>query len=280
MPLEQFDFTNERGETLSGRLERPDDEVRAYALFAHCFTCAKTSIAALRISRALAMLGVATLRFDFAGLGDSEGGFERAGFSGDVADVVSAANALAATGRPISLLIGHSLGGAAVLAAAHELDQVRAVAVIAAPFQPSHVLSQLGVDLATLESQDETEVELGGRRLTVPKSFVDDVRMQKLHERIGELGRPLLVLHSPLDAIVPIENASEIFLAARHPKSFVSLDHADHLMNRAEDAEFAANVIVAWAARYLPTPAATLPEATPGEARVVASGSVAAGVGR
>lgn len=274
MRSERFDFRNGRGETLSGRLELPGGTPVAYALFAHCFTCAKGSLAAVRISRALAALGVATLRFDFTGLGDSEGEFGRAGFSGDVADVTAAAVAMTEAGFPPALLIGHSLGGAAVLAAGPDVPQARAVAVIGAPSDPRHVLGHLGAQLAEVEKLGQAIVTLGGRPFTVPKSFVDDVRMQTVRERIAGLGKALLVLHSPVDETVSVENASSIFLAARHPKSFVSLDTADHLLTRVEDADYAARVIAAWASRYLPAAAAApLPAARAGEVRIAETGA-------
>jgi putative redox protein len=264
MPSERFDFTNDRGLTLSGRLELPEGPARAFALFAHCFSCAKTNLAAVRVSRVLAGMGIGVLRFDFTGLGGSEGEFARGGFSGDVADVVSAARAMAGSGRPVSLLVGHSLGGAAVLAAAAEVPDARAVAVIAAPAQPVHVLGQLGEDLARVEAEGEAEVHLGGRPFTVTKSFVDDVRMHDLHGHIAHLGRALLVLHSPVDETVPASDASTIFLAARHPKSFVSLDHADHLLTRPEDADYAGRVIAAWASRYIGVAPAAVPAVADG----------------
>jgi putative redox protein len=272
MPSDQFDFQNGRGQTLSGRLERPDGPVAAYALFAHCFSCAKTSIAAVRVTRALAAMGVATLRFDFTGLGHSEGEFARDGFSGDVADIAAAAAAMAEAGCPPSLLVGHSLGGAAVLAAARDIESARAVAVIGAPSDPKHVLGQLGAELAKVEAEGQAEVTLGGRPFTVSKSFVDDVRMQTVRDRIASLGRALLVLHSPVDDTVSIENASSIFLAARHPKSFVSLDTADHLLTKAEDAEYAARVIAAWVSRYLPAADAP-PAATAADVLVAETGA-------
>ena len=274
MRSERFDFRNERGETLSGRLERPDGTPAAYALFAHCFTCAKSSLAAVRISRALAALGVATLRFDFTGLGDSQGEFGRAGFSGDVADVAAAAAAMTEAGYPPALLVGHSLGGAAVLAAAADVTSAQAVAVIGAPSDPRHVLNQLGAGLAEVEQRGQAEVTLAGRSFTVPKSFVDDVRLQTLKERIAGLDRALLVLQSPVDEVVPVENASAIFLAAKHPKSFVSLDTADHLLTRAEDAEYAARVIAVWASRYVAgAGVAPRPATQPGEVRVAETGA-------
>jgi putative redox protein len=249
MRSERIEFRNPRGHKLAARLDQPDGVARSFALFAHCFTCDKSSKAAVRISRALADLGVGVLRFDFTGLGESEG--EIAGFSADVQDLLAAAAHMAAAGQAPTLLIGHSLGGAAVLAAAAEIASVKAVATIGAPGDPAHVLKLLGDGVKAIEANGAAEVRVGGRPFTLTQGFVDDARMQDLPARIHHLGRALLILHSPIDAIVGIDNASEIFLAARHPKSFVSLDKADHLLTRGEDADYAAAVIAAWAARYI-----------------------------
>jgi uncharacterized OsmC-like protein/esterase/lipase len=251
MRSEPFEFQNAQGLKLSGRLDRPDGAARAFALFAHCFTCDKTSKAAVRISRALAEIGVGVLRFDFTGLGDSEGDFATTGFSSNVADLVAAAARMAERGVAPALLIGHSLGGSAVLAAAGDVASAKAVVSIGAPSEPSHVLRLLGDGVNTIEAKGRAEVSVGGRPFMVGKTFVDDVRMQSLSQRIAHLGRALLVMHSPLDAIVGIDNASAIFLAARHPKSFVSLDTADHLLTKSGDADYAAAVIAAWASRYV-----------------------------
>jgi uncharacterized OsmC-like protein/alpha/beta superfamily hydrolase len=260
MPTKTFDFTGAQGQRLSGRLDLPEGPVRAYALFAHCFTCAKSSLAATHVSRALAALGVGTLRFDFTGLGASEGTFADAGFSGDVADLHAAAQAMAAAGIGPSLLIGHSLGGAAALAAAGDMAGVTAVATIAAPFKAEHVTRQFGAGLAKVLEEGEAAVDLGGRPFRIKRSFLEDLQAQDPKDRIGKLRRALLVLHSPVDQVVGVENAAEIFLAARHPKSFVCLDHADHLLTRPEDGRYAASVIAAWAGRYLPIPVVeTLP---------------------
>jgi len=249
MRTEKIEFAGADGHKLAARLDRPDGTARTFALFAHCFTCDKGSKAAVRISRALAELGVGVLRFDFTGLGESEG--ELAGFSADVRDLVAAARHLEALGSAPSLLIGHSLGGAAVLAAAADIPWAKAVATIGAPADPAHVLGLLGAGLAKIEADGAAEVTIGGRPFTITRAFVEDARMQDLRGAVARLGRALLVLHSPVDAIVGIENASEIFLAARHPKSFVSLDRADHLLTRGEDADYAAQVIAAWAGRYV-----------------------------
>ncbi len=264
MQTEPIDFTNSRGQRLAARLDRPEGSAHAFALFAHCFTCDKTSKAAVRISRALAALGLAVLRFDFTGLGESEG--ELTGFSANVQDVIDAAAHMAGLGMAPALLVGHSLGGTAALAAAGDIGSVKAVAVIGAPADPAHVLKQFGADLATIERDGAAEVRIGGRPFTVRRDFVEDARIHDLKGRIAALHRALLVLHSPIDAVVGIENATDIFLAARHPKSFVSLDAADHLLTRNADADYAADVIAAWASRYVGGAAAQPPTGAPTEA--------------
>jgi putative redox protein len=276
MGTEPFDFTGAEGQRLSGRLERPEGRATgAWALFAHCFTCSKSSVAAVRISRALAALGVGVLRFDFTGLGESEGEFADSTFSGGVRDVHAAVEAMAAMGMAPSLLIGHSLGGAAVLAAAGDIGCVRAVATIAAPFDVKQVTDLFGPEgLDAIEAKGEAVVQLEGRPFRVRKGFVDDLRAQHQGERIAHLRRALLILHSPIDRTVDVENASRIFLAARHPKSFVSLDHADHLLSKAEDAAYAAGVIAAWASHYLPQgPAAAADALDPGVVEVETTGA-------
>ena len=253
MPTRPFDFANTAGNRLSGRLELPAGPPRAWALFAHCFTCGKDNLAAVRIARRLAAAGIGVLRFDFTGLGHSEGEFADSDFSANVEDLVAASAAMAAAGMAPALLIGHSLGGAAVLAATAAIPSVKAVATIAAPFDVAHVLNQITPDVvALIESSGSGSVMLGGRALTIRKQFIDDVRQQDQGARIAALHRPLLMLHSPTDLVVGIDNVTQIFLAARHPKSFVALDGADHLLSKPADANFAADVIIAWASRYLP----------------------------
>lgn len=251
MPTETFDFTGAEGQMLSGKLDLPDGPARSHAIFAHCFTCTKDSVAAVRIARALAARGIAVLRFDFTGLGHSGGIFSEGGFSSDMRDLLAAAAAMAAAGRPPSLLIGHSLGGAAVLSAAGELPSVRAVATIGAPFDVHHITGQFGDSLNEIVDKGEARVNLGGRPFTVRRNFVDDLKNHDQKARIHNLHKALLVLHAPLDEIVGVENATAIFVAARHPKSFVSLDNADHLLTRQRDADYAASVISAWASRYI-----------------------------
>ena len=251
MTTQVFDFTGARGHQLSGRLDLPDGPILAYALFAHCFTCTKNSLAATHISRALNGRGIAVLRFDFSGLGQSEGAFADSTFSGDVADLIEAARAMEAAGIAPHLLIGHSLGGAAVLAAAPELPGLKAVATIGAPFDVTHVTRQFSDALQTILDDGQAQVTLGGRSLTVRRAFVDDLGGHDLGERVHRLHHPLLVMHAPLDETVGVDNASQIFLAARHPKSYVSLADADHLLTRSADSEYAAEVIAAWASRYL-----------------------------
>ncbi len=246
-------FPGTDGVQLAGHLDLPDGPVRATALFAHCFTCSHRSHAASRISRELARQGVAVLRFDFTGLGSSDGEFAETTFSGNVADVVAAARWLGEELAPVSLLVGHSLGGAAVIAAAGELDDVRGVATIGAPADPEHVAHTIeGLGAPGSAGDEPVEVRIGGRPFRLRRAFLDDVADQRQTERIAGLRRSLLVLHSPIDEIVGVDQARRIFEAARHPKSFVSLDEADHLLNDRADAQYAAGVIAAWGARFLP----------------------------
>ena len=262
MPAERFDFPNARGQNLAALLDRPAGEPRAYALFAHCFTCGKDNHAAKRIAEGLTALGIAVLRFDFTGLGSSEGEFANTTFSSNVADLVAAANELRRTARAPAILIGHSLGGAAVLAAASEVAEARAVVTIGAPSDPAHVTGLFRGRLDEIGSKGEIEVALAGRPFRISRAFVDDLAEHRLVECIADLRKALLVFHSPTDDIVGIDNASVIFTAAKHPKSFVSLADADHLLSRRSDATYVANVIRAWAERYLdlPAPAPMLPD--------------------
>lgn len=268
MHTERFDFPSADGVRLAARLDLPDGKPVAYALFAHCFTCGKDINAASRIAGALAARGIGTLRFDFTGLGGSHGDFANTGFSSNLDDLASAAAYMRENGRPISLLIGHSLGGAAVLAVAERLEEVTAVAVIAAPMRVDHVVHQFAEHVPAIEARGEAVVNLAGRPFTIRSSFLEDARSHDQGARVARLGRPLLIMHSPVDAIVGVENARTIFESARHPKSFVSLDDADHLLSRRRDAEYAAGVLAAWASRYLPE-AAAAPAVRPDNAVVV-----------
>jgi uncharacterized OsmC-like protein/pimeloyl-ACP methyl ester carboxylesterase len=254
MPAERFDFLNDRGELLSAFLDRPAGNPRAYALFAHCFTCGKDIHAAKRISAGLTALGIAVLRFDFTGLGSSEGEFANTTFSSNVADLVAAARHMSGQGHAPSLLIGHSLGGAAILAAAGDMPQARAVVTIAAPADPAHVTHLFSDRIGAIRDAGELEVSLGGRPFRIKREFLDDIETHKQAERIAKLHKALLIFHSPTDETVGIDNATAIFVAAKHPKSFVSLTGADHLLSRKEDAAYVANVIAAWAERYLDMP--------------------------
>lgn len=267
MPSVRVNFPGSLGAGLAGRLDTPDGAVRAWALFAHCFTCSKDSKAAAYIARALAEAGFGVLRFDFTGLGGSGGDFAHTDFSSNIDDLVAAADWLRAEHGAPALLIGHSFGGAAVLAAAHRVADCRAVVTLAAPFDPAHVSRLFGADVERISDHGQAEVELAGRRFTIRNSFLDDVAGQPQRERIHLLRRPLMVMHSPTDQQVAVDNARAIFEAALHPKSFVSLDGADHLLTRPEDARFAATLIAAWAARYLPAePDAAEERAAPPEA--------------
>jgi len=272
MRAERFDFPNADGQQLTGLLESPAGDPVAYALFAHCFTCSKDSRAAKRMAEALAVRGIALLRFDFTGLGSSEGDFANTDFSSNVDDLVAAADHLRRTHQAPSLLIGHSLGGAAVLAAAGRVPEAKAVATIAAPSDPGHIADLLGDRIDGIREHGEGEVVLGGRAFRIRREFLDDIAEHNLLEQIAGLRRALLILHAPTDELVSIDNATQIFTAARHPKSFVSLDDADHMLGRRRDARYAADVIAAWAQRYLPEAPAGDPAGGHGEVVVEETG--------
>ncbi len=256
MPTRTFTFPGPQGQELSGRLEVPiGGRPRAWALFAHCFTCSKNARAAVDISRSLAQRGIAVLRFDFTGLGDSEGAFEDTTFSSNVDDLVSAAHALKKEYDAPSILVGHSLGGAAVLRATAQLESVTAVATIGAPARPLHVLGLLQDAEEDIRESGRATVDIGGRPFTVRQEFVDDLREHDGVPGAAELdGRALLIMHAPTDNVVGIDNAARLYEAARHPKSFISLDGADHLLSSPGDADFVAGVLSAWARRYVSPP--------------------------
>jgi uncharacterized OsmC-like protein/alpha-beta hydrolase superfamily lysophospholipase len=269
---EKVEFVGSQGVPLAARLELPDRRPRAYALFAHCFTCGKDAVAAARIARALTAFDIAVLRFDFTGLGGSGGDFGNTDFTSNIEDVTLAADHLRENFTAPSILIGHSLGGAAVLAAKHRIPEARAVATIAAPAAPEHVLRLLAGSRAEVEQRGEADVVLGGRTFRIRKQFLDDIAAQPQAERIATLGAALLVMHSPTDELVDVDNARRIFDAARHPKSFVALDGVDHLITEPGDAEYVSAVLAAWATRYALGPAAR-PEPEP-PANAPAEGSV------
>jgi uncharacterized OsmC-like protein/fermentation-respiration switch protein FrsA (DUF1100 family) len=258
MPSQSIRFTATQGHELAARLELPAGEPRAYAIFAHCFTCSKESKAAAYISQALAARGISMLRFDFSSLE----------FSSNIADLVAAADYLRKSHQAPQILIGHSLGGAAVLVAAQEIPEARAVATIGAPFEPKHVAQLIAGGREELLARGEAQVDIGGRPFTIRRQFLEDLERHDPSKHIGALKKALLILHSPRDNIVSIDNAAKIFTAARHPKSFVSLDDADHLLTCAEDAAYAAEVLAAWVSRYLEKAAV---QAVPG-VRVVEAG--------
>jgi pimeloyl-ACP methyl ester carboxylesterase len=248
---ERFQFEATGGHKLAAALDAPDDKADGYALFAHCFTCGKDVLAARRIAATLVARRIAVLRFDFTGLGASEGEFANSTFSSNVADLVRAADHLRRMGKSPALLIGHSLGGAALLAAAGEIPEAKAIVTIGAPSDPAHVTHLFKDRLEDIRGLGEVEVALAGRPFRIRREFLDDVAEQKLLEKIGRLHRALLIMHSPTDDTVGIENATEIFSAAKHPKSYVSLAGADHLLNDKEDAVYVAEVIAAWSRRYV-----------------------------
>ncbi|MEZ5779891.1 MAG: bifunctional alpha/beta hydrolase/OsmC family protein [Paracoccaceae bacterium] len=263
MTTERITFPGHSGADLSARLDLPEGPHLATALFAHCFTCGKDVVAARRIAGRLAAMGIAVLRFDFTGLGQSKGEFAETGFLSNVGDLVKAADYLAGKGLGPELLIGHSLGGAAILKAASSIESAMAVVTIGAPFDPGHVTHNFADALDRIEKDGSAEVDLGGRPIRIGRDFVREVAAEELKAPIANLKRALLVMHAPRDTIVGIENATEIFKAAKHPKSFVTLDDADHLITRPADADYAAEVIAAWASRYLDLKVPEPPEGAP-----------------
>lgn len=252
MPTESVTFENRQGHRLAGRLELPGTGPRAWAVFTHCFTCSKDSLAAVRISRALADRGVGVLRFDFTGIGDSDGALEESHFTANVSDIHSAAQWLTAHDRAPALLIGHSLGGAAALAAAGDIPSVRAVVTIAAPSEPAHVRHAFSDHVQRIRETGAARVEIAGTGpYRITREFLNDIEAATLDDRVRLLRCAVLILHAPNDTVVPVEHATNLFRIARHPKSFISLDDMDHLLTDAKDAEYVANVIDAWSSRYV-----------------------------
>lgn len=252
MKTEKLEFEGTNGAKLAARLDLPNGKPRAYAIFAHCFTCSKDLNATRRIAGALAGSGIGVLRFDFTGLGSSEGEFASTNFSSNVDDLIKAADTLRERYMAPSLLIGHSLGGAAVLVAGSRIPEIRAVATINAPADARHVIHNFQADLENIENDGEATVKLAGRSFTIRKQFLEDLEASSVEKDVAALKKPLMVMHGPLDNTVGIENASAIFTAAKHPKSFISLDNADHLLTNEEDAEYVAETIATWSGRYLP----------------------------
>ncbi|PWG18300.1 bifunctional alpha/beta hydrolase/OsmC family protein [Salibaculum griseiflavum] len=274
MPTERFTFPGHSGHDLAARLDLPDGPHLATALFAHCFTCGKDIAAARRISARLTGLGIAVLRFDFTGLGHSKGEFSNTDFTSNVEDLLAACDALGARGMAPSLLIGHSLGGAAVIKAAAQMPGIKAVATIGAPFDPAHVAQNFEQALPDIMEHGVAEVKLAGRPFRITQDFLDDIEQGSLTPALSDLGAALLILHAPRDETVGIDNAAEIFLAAKHPKSFVTLDDADHLLTREDDAHYAADVIATWAKRYVPLDRPAPPPGAPeGVVRVSEAGT-------
>lgn len=246
-------FEGSLNETLVARLHLPEGTTHAYAIFAHCFTCTKDILAARKIADELSKRGIALLRFDFTGLGASSGNFENTTFTSNIGDILAAAQFLRANYEAPKILIGHSLGGAAILAAAGEVPEAKAVATIGAPADADHVIHNFGAHLDEIEEKGIAEVKLAGRPFSIKQEFVQDLRSHSVtvEERVAKMNKALMVLHSPIDGTVGIENAAKIYTAAKHPKSFVSLDTADHLLSNSKDVAYVAEVISAWATRYV-----------------------------
>jgi len=268
----KLEFEGAHGARLAARLDLPAGEITAFALFAHCFTCSKDILGARHIAGALSAEGIAVLRFDFTGLGGSGGDFSSTGFSSNVEDLRRAADFLRDNYEAPQLLVGHSLGGAAMLAVAGDIPEARAVVTIGAPSEAEHVIHNFKGSVGEIREKGEGEVDLAGRRFTIRKEFLDDLQAQSITEKTAHLGKALLVMHAPLDDTVGIDNATNIFVAAKHPKSFVSLDTADHLLTRNEDAAYAARVIAAWSGRYLDKSRAAIADEVKDGVEVVETG--------
>lgn len=252
MPTEKLTFINEQGIELSAKLDLPEEGVvAAYAIFAHCFACSKESIAGARISRALTKESIAVLRFDFTGLGASEGDFSETTFTTNLTDLVYAAKFLRDNYQAPKLLIGHSLGGAAVIAAAPLIPEIRAVATIGAPSSPSHVSHLFKEHLEEIKAEGKSIIHIAGKDLPITKEFLKDIEQHNLEGILKNFRKAFLVFHSPVDMTVSIDHAAKLYKAARHPKSFVSLDRADHMLTTREDTEYVATVLAAWAKRYI-----------------------------
>ncbi|TYP91708.1 Serine aminopeptidase, S33 [Fodinibius salinus] len=250
MRSEKITFEGTQGDPLSAQLDLPDTATDVFALFAHCFTCSKNLRSVKNISKTLNKRGIGIFRFDFTGLGESEGDFVDTNFSSNVDDLLQAASYLRKHHQSPTILIGHSLGGAAVLQAAGDIPESKAVATIAAPSDPEHVKKNLGAKLDEIESRGKATVTLGGRSFTIKKQFIDDLEANKMDDAIKHLDRALMIFHSPTDNTVGIDNAAHIYKTARHPKSFVSLAGADHLLMHEQDSKYVAEVLASWAGRY------------------------------
>ena len=248
---EKVTFKGFQGHIMAARLERPEGETKAFAIFAHCFTCSKDLHAATRVSRALTKIGVSVLRFDFTGLGNSDGDFSNTNFSTNVSDLICAYKYLTEHHQAPEILIGHSLGGAAVLAGASSMPAVKVVTTIGAPSDVAHLERLLGGKVKQIENDGQADVPLAGRFFVIKRQFLDDIRSISIENKINKLNASLLIFHSPSDEIVSIENANQIYQTARHPKSMISLNGASHLLDRVEDSEFVANIISTWCHRYL-----------------------------
>ncbi len=253
MPLfkEKIELSNQRGEQLAAILAHPEDIPKAWILYAHCFTCSKDIPIAARISRALVARGFAVMRFDFTGLGDSEGNFSDTNFTTSVADVLAAFSYLKENHAAPKILIGHSMGGTAMLAAAGELSEINAIATIGSPSEPAHVLHHFADQLEEIKANGEAQVLIQGRPFIIKQQMIDDLQSIQMIDKIKRLRKPLMIFHSPFDRIVNIRQSAKIYQAAHHPKSFISLDGADHMLSKKKDSDFVSDVLAAWVCRYV-----------------------------